>query len=105
MWLSPEGCALATLLLSVPLRSPLGQRVPFVQHLMSLAVVEAVRSMPGYQVRAPAPAGRLHQGPGRGAGELGLLPAAARLLPGSLGAAAGQPRLGRTGLGCRSTLG
>ncbi|CAK6442080.1 unnamed protein product [Pipistrellus nathusii] len=48
-WLSPVGCALSTLLVSVPLRSPLGQRIPFVQHLMSLAVVEAVRSAPGYQ--------------------------------------------------------
>ncbi|XP_036896515.1 biotin--protein ligase isoform X2 [Sturnira hondurensis] len=48
-WLSPVGCALSTLLVRVPLRSPLGQRVPFIQHLMSLAVVEAVRSIPGYQ--------------------------------------------------------
>ncbi|XP_036204163.1 biotin--protein ligase isoform X2 [Myotis myotis] len=48
-WLSPAGCALSTLLVSVPLRSLLGQRIPFVQHLMSLAVVEAVRSIPGYQ--------------------------------------------------------
>ncbi|XP_054569507.1 biotin--protein ligase isoform X2 [Eptesicus fuscus] len=48
-WLSPVGCALSTLLVSVPLRSPLGQRIPFVQHLMSLAVVEAVRSIPGYE--------------------------------------------------------
>ncbi|XP_036983104.2 biotin--protein ligase isoform X4 [Artibeus jamaicensis] len=48
-WLSPVGCALSTLLVCVPLRSPLGQRIPFVQHLMSLAVVEAVRSIPGYQ--------------------------------------------------------
>ncbi|XP_031220339.1 biotin--protein ligase isoform X1 [Mastomys coucha] len=48
-WLSPVGCALSTLLLSVPLRSQLGQRIPFVQHLMSLAVVEAVRSIPEYE--------------------------------------------------------
>ncbi|XP_035873316.1 biotin--protein ligase isoform X1 [Phyllostomus discolor] len=48
-WLSPVGCAPCTLLVRVPLRSPLGQRIPFVQHLMSLAVVEAVRSLPGYQ--------------------------------------------------------
>ncbi|XP_042543307.1 biotin--protein ligase isoform X2 [Dipodomys spectabilis] len=48
-WLSPVGCALSTLLISIPLRSQLGQRIPFVQHLMSLAVVEAVRSMPKYQ--------------------------------------------------------
>ncbi|XP_057552854.1 biotin--protein ligase isoform X2 [Hippopotamus amphibius kiboko] len=49
-WLSPVGCALSTLLVSIPLRSQLGQRIPFVQHLMSLAVVEAVRSIPGYQI-------------------------------------------------------
>ncbi|XP_048202200.1 LOW QUALITY PROTEIN: biotin--protein ligase [Perognathus longimembris pacificus] len=48
-WLSPVGCALSTLLISIPLRSQLGQRIPFVQHLMSLAVVEAVRSVPKYQ--------------------------------------------------------
>ncbi|XP_058920036.1 biotin--protein ligase [Kogia breviceps] len=48
-WLSPVGCALSTLLVSIPLRSQLGQRIPFVQHLMSLAVVESVRSIPGYQ--------------------------------------------------------
>uniref|UniRef100_G1LG87 Holocarboxylase synthetase n=1 Tax=Ailuropoda melanoleuca TaxID=9646 RepID=G1LG87_AILME len=48
-WLSPLGCALSTLLISIPLRSQLGQRIPFVQHLMSLAVVEAVRSIPEYQ--------------------------------------------------------
>jgi hypothetical protein len=44
------GCALSTLLVSIPLRSQLGQRIPFVQHLMSVAVVEAVRSIPEYQV-------------------------------------------------------
>nr|XP_031315237.1 biotin--protein ligase isoform X1 [Camelus dromedarius] len=49
VWLSPKGCALSTLLVSIPLRSHLGQRIPFVQHLMSLAVVEAVRSIPEYQ--------------------------------------------------------
>ncbi|XP_041528925.1 biotin--protein ligase isoform X5 [Microtus oregoni] len=48
-WLSPVGCALFTLLVSIPLRSQLGQRIPFVQHLMSLAVVEAVRSIPEYE--------------------------------------------------------
>ncbi|XP_006886845.1 PREDICTED: biotin--protein ligase [Elephantulus edwardii] len=48
-WLSPTGCALSTLLITIPLKSQLGQRIPFVQHLMSVAVVEAVRSLPGYQ--------------------------------------------------------
>ncbi|XP_076975213.1 biotin--protein ligase isoform X1 [Tamandua tetradactyla] len=48
-WLSPMGCSLSTLLISIPLKSQLGLRIPFVQHLMSLAVVEAVRSIPEYQ--------------------------------------------------------
>ncbi|NXO44775.1 BPL1 ligase, partial [Locustella ochotensis] len=49
VWLSPVGCALSTLHISIPLHSNLGQRIPFIQHLVSLAVVEAVRSMPGYE--------------------------------------------------------
>ncbi|KAM9320750.1 biotin--protein ligase [Gastrophryne carolinensis] len=49
IWLSPKGCALMTLHVTIPLSSLLGQRIAFVQHLMSLAVVEAVRSMPGYE--------------------------------------------------------
>ncbi|XP_029459323.1 biotin--protein ligase isoform X2 [Rhinatrema bivittatum] len=48
-WLSPIGCAMFTLHLSIPLISQLGQRIAFIQHLMSLAVVESVRSLPGYQ--------------------------------------------------------
>ncbi|XP_072471010.1 biotin--protein ligase [Notamacropus eugenii] len=49
VWLSPLGCSLSTLHICVPLYSHLGQRIPYVQHLMSLAVVEAVRSIPEYQ--------------------------------------------------------
>ncbi|XP_025067832.1 biotin--protein ligase isoform X2 [Alligator sinensis] len=49
VWLSPVGCALATLHISIPLDSQLGQRIPFIQHLMSVAVVDSVRSIPGYQ--------------------------------------------------------
>ncbi|XP_050832746.1 biotin--protein ligase [Serinus canaria] len=49
VWLSPKGCALSTLHISIPLHSNLGQRIPFIQHLASLAVVEAVRSIPGYE--------------------------------------------------------
>ncbi|TFK06839.1 Biotin--protein ligase [Platysternon megacephalum] len=49
VWLSPVGCALSTLHVSIPLCSQLGQRIPFIQHLVSLAVVESVRSIPGYQ--------------------------------------------------------
>ncbi|KAM6288297.1 biotin--protein ligase [Spheniscus humboldti] len=49
VWLSPVGCALSTLHITIPLHSNLGQRIPFIQHLVSLAVVESVRSIPGYK--------------------------------------------------------
>uniref|UniRef100_UPI0037E70A27 biotin--protein ligase n=1 Tax=Semicossyphus pulcher TaxID=241346 RepID=UPI0037E70A27 len=48
-WLSPLGCAMFTLSVQVDLSSRLGQRIPFLQHLAALAVVEAVRTLPGYQ--------------------------------------------------------
>ncbi|XP_034033381.1 biotin--protein ligase [Thalassophryne amazonica] len=48
-WLSPPGCAMFTLSVRVELSSQLGQRIPFLQHLAALAVVEAVCSLPGYQ--------------------------------------------------------
>ncbi|CAH2219168.1 biotin-- ligase isoform X1 [Pelobates cultripes] len=49
VWLSPKGCAMITVHISVPLSSSLGQRIAFVQHLMALAVVESVTSIPGYE--------------------------------------------------------
>ncbi|KAM9846631.1 biotin--protein ligase [Aulostomus maculatus] len=48
-WLSPLGCAMFTLSVQVELSSRLGQRIPFLQHLTALAVIEAVRTLPGYQ--------------------------------------------------------
>ncbi|KAM9347969.1 biotin--protein ligase isoform 2-T2 [Symphorus nematophorus] len=49
VWLSTLGCAMFTLRVQVELSSRLGQRIPFLQHLVALAVVEAVRTLPGYQ--------------------------------------------------------
>ncbi|KAM9384666.1 biotin--protein ligase [Pholidichthys leucotaenia] len=48
-WLSPLGCAMFTVNVKVELSSKLGHRIPFLQHLAALAVVEAVRTLPGYQ--------------------------------------------------------
>ncbi|XP_067289411.1 biotin--protein ligase [Pseudorasbora parva] len=48
-WLSPLGCAMFSLHLQVPLNSRLGQRLPFLQHLAALAVVQSVRTLPGYE--------------------------------------------------------
>uniref|UniRef100_A0A182N9Z3 LIM zinc-binding domain-containing protein n=1 Tax=Anopheles dirus TaxID=7168 RepID=A0A182N9Z3_9DIPT len=49
-WLSPPGCAMFSLQLHVPMNSVLGQRLPIVQHLVAIAVVSAVLSLPGYEV-------------------------------------------------------
>lgn len=51
-WLSPSGCAMFTVKVQIDLGSKLGQRIPFLQHLAALSVVEAVRTLPGYQVKA-----------------------------------------------------
>ncbi|ELU14557.1 hypothetical protein CAPTEDRAFT_134121, partial [Capitella teleta] len=48
-WLSPAGCAMFSVHVSIPLMSMLGQRVAYVQHISSLAVVLAVRSISGYE--------------------------------------------------------
>ncbi|XP_077402870.1 biotin--protein ligase isoform X2 [Vanacampus margaritifer] len=48
-WLSPLGCAMFTLCVQIKLSSRLGQRISFLQHLAALAVVEAVRTLPGYE--------------------------------------------------------
>lgn len=48
-WLSPKGCAMFTLQLHIPLDSPLGKRISLLQHLIAVAVVSAVKSIPGYE--------------------------------------------------------
>ena len=50
MWLSPAGCMMFSLHVRIPFASKLGQRPPYLQHIASLAAVEAIRSQPGYQV-------------------------------------------------------
>lgn len=47
-WLSPLGCAMFTTQLHIPLSSNLGQHLPFLQHLVAIAIVQAVREYPGY---------------------------------------------------------
>ncbi|KAH9508968.1 hypothetical protein Btru_048417 [Bulinus truncatus] len=48
-WLSPLGCAMFTLPLQLSVGSKLAQRVSFLQHMMSLAVVKSIVSLPGYE--------------------------------------------------------
>lgn len=47
MWISPEGCAMATIQLVIPLSSPLGQRASLIQHVVATAVVSALADIPG----------------------------------------------------------
>ncbi|XP_055595031.1 biotin--protein ligase [Uranotaenia lowii] len=46
-WLSPEGCAMFSIQLHVPLNSPLGQRLPMIQHLVAVAIVSAIHKATG----------------------------------------------------------
>lgn len=39
-----------TLQLHIPLNSPLGQRIPLVQHLIATAAVMGIKNLPGYEV-------------------------------------------------------
>ncbi|XP_056004941.1 biotin--protein ligase-like isoform X2 [Ostrea edulis] len=48
-WLSPEGCAMFSIHVRIEADNPLGQAVSYLQHITSLAVVESVRTLPGYQ--------------------------------------------------------
>ncbi|XP_046847974.1 biotin--protein ligase-like [Xenia sp. Carnegie-2017] len=48
-WLSPDGCVSFSFPLEIELNSNLGQRLPFVQHIAALAIVDAVRDISGYQ--------------------------------------------------------
>lgn len=49
-WLSPEGCAMFSLHVRIELENSLGRAVSYLQHITSLAVVESVRTLPGYEV-------------------------------------------------------
>lgn len=46
IWLSPEGCAMFSLQLHIPLKSELGRLLPFLQHIVSIAVVNSIYSQP-----------------------------------------------------------
>jgi biotin---protein ligase len=38
--------------LHIPLSSPLGSRVPLLQHLIAVAIVHGITTIPGYEVSA-----------------------------------------------------
>uniref|UniRef100_A0A182PH07 LIM zinc-binding domain-containing protein n=1 Tax=Anopheles epiroticus TaxID=199890 RepID=A0A182PH07_9DIPT len=49
-WLSPPGCAMFSLQLQIPMNSMMGRRLPVVQHLVAIAIVSAILSIPGYEL-------------------------------------------------------
>ncbi|XP_045466923.1 uncharacterized protein LOC123675586 [Harmonia axyridis] len=48
-WLSPVGSACFSLQLHIPLSSPLGRMLTIVQHMVIVAIVEAIKKNPGYE--------------------------------------------------------
>ena len=50
-WLAPIGCAMYSLHVRIPMKTHLADKLPFLQHIASAAVVEAIRSLKGYEVR------------------------------------------------------
>jgi len=49
IWLSPEGCAMFTLTIKFSILSNLGSKPPIIQHLMTVSLVHAIRSIPGLE--------------------------------------------------------
>lgn len=50
VWISPKGCAMFTLPLSLSLTSRIGQRMSILQQMASLAVVHGIRKDPSYSM-------------------------------------------------------
>ncbi|XP_076762420.1 holocarboxylase synthetase-like protein [Xylocopa sonorina] len=49
IWLSPKGCAMFTLQLHISIKTVLGNRISILQHLVSVAIISAFKSLPGYE--------------------------------------------------------
>lgn len=49
VWLSPPGCAMYSMQIHVAASTALFSRLALVQHIISIAAVSAVRSIPGYE--------------------------------------------------------
>lgn len=48
-WLSPIGCAMFTMHIKIDRYSNLGQNPAYLQHIITVAVVQSVRTLPGYE--------------------------------------------------------
>ena len=49
-WISPKGCMMFSFSLSIPSSSRLSRYSSILQHITSLSVVSAIRTIPGYEV-------------------------------------------------------
>ncbi|XP_076242598.1 holocarboxylase synthetase-like protein isoform X2 [Calliopsis andreniformis] len=49
IWLSPQGCAMFTLQIHVLMNTILGKHISLLQHVISVAIVSALKSLPGYE--------------------------------------------------------
>ena len=50
LWISPKGAMMFSMALSFPLSAKLSQRMSLLQHLVAMAMVHGVRTIPGYEV-------------------------------------------------------
>lgn len=48
-WLSPKGCAMFTLQVSIDLNSNIGRKIAFFQHMIGLSIVRAINTIAGYE--------------------------------------------------------
>ncbi|XP_023297567.2 biotin--protein ligase isoform X3 [Lucilia cuprina] len=49
-WLSPLGCAMFSIQLHINLDTPLGQRLPLIQHILGVAMINSLKNHPLYKV-------------------------------------------------------
>ncbi|XP_054162986.1 uncharacterized protein LOC128960863 [Oppia nitens] len=48
-WISPKGCAMFTVQMVIDHKSNIGSKMGFIQHLMSIAIINGITSIPGYE--------------------------------------------------------
>lgn len=49
VWLSPPGSAMFSMQIHIPVNSAFASRLSLVQHLVAIAAVSSIRSIPGYE--------------------------------------------------------
>lgn len=49
-WLGPKGCAMFSVQVHIPRDSYLGSHITILQHIVTVAIITAVKDRPGYEV-------------------------------------------------------